>query len=79
MITEGDKRVLGNVFKDPVATQSFLSLLGVLKRSVESELDKVSQVYLMNNDPITRALALQHKGKVELLNELSALIQSVVK
>lgn len=79
LLTEGDKRVLGNVFKDPVATQAFLSLLGVVKKTAQGEFEKVSQAFLMNNDPVTRALALQQKGKVELLNELSTLIQSVVK
>lgn len=79
LLTEGDVRVLGNLFKDPVATQAFLSLINVVKQSAQVELEKVTQVFLMNNDQTTRAMALQQKGKVELLNELSAVINKVVK
>lgn len=79
VLTENDKRVLINVFKDTVATQAFVSLLGKVTENAKHEQDKVTQSFLMNNDPVTRALALQLKGKVELLTELTTLVQSVNK
>lgn len=79
IITEEDRRVLVNLFKDPLATKSFLTFLGVVQQKAKHEMDKTTQVFLMNNDPVTRALALQQKGKVEFLNELTTLIQAVVK
>lgn len=79
VISEDDKRVLVNLFKDPLATQAFVDLLRVVKRDVKAELDKTTQVFLLNNDPVTRALALQQKGKVEFVAELESLIQTVVK
>lgn len=79
IITVEDKRVLVNLFKDPLATKSFINLLGVVKQDTKHEMDKTTQMFLMNNDPVTRALALQQKGKVELLDELITLVQTVVK
>lgn len=79
VLTESDKRVVLNVFKDTVAAKSFLELLGRVSENAKHEQDKVTQSFLMNNDPVTRALALQHKGKVEFLNEFIALVQSVSK
>lgn len=79
IITEEDRRVLVNLFKDPLATKSFIAFLGAVKQNTKHEMDKTTQVFLMNNDPVTRALALQQKGKVEFLDELTTLIQAVVK
>lgn len=78
-MSEEDKRVLVNLFKDPLSTKAFLQLISKVKVTAKSEQDKTTQVFLMNNDPVTRALALQQKGKIELLDELSVLIQTVVK
>lgn len=78
-ITEEDRRVLVNLFKDPLATKSFIAFLGTVKQNAKHEMDKTTQAFLMNNDPVTRALALQQKGKVEFLDELTTLIQAVVK
>lgn len=78
-LTEEDIRSLLNIFKDPVTTKGFLQLLEKVKLQVEADLDKTAKVYLMNDDPTTRALALQLKGRVEILQEFSALIKTVVK
>lgn len=78
-LTEEDIRSLLNIFKDPVTTKGFLQLLEKVKLQVEADLDKTAKVYLMNDDPTTRALALQLKGRVEILQEFSTLIKTVVK
>lgn len=78
-LTEENLRLLLNLFRDPITTNGFLQLLEKVKSQVETDLDKTSKVYLMNDDPTTRALALQLKGRVEFLQEFSALIKTVVK
>lgn len=78
-ITEDDIRLLVNLFKDPLLAKLFIDFIGVVKGKAKHEMEKTSQAFLLNNDPITRALALQQKGKVELLTELTTLIQTVVK
>lgn len=78
-LTAEHKRVMVNLFKDPLATKAFIQFLNEVKGATKSEMDKTTQVYLMNDNPTTRALALQLKGKVEFLDELSTLIQTVVK
>lgn len=67
------------MFKDPTSTKAFLTLLQNVQKDAKHEMDKIAQVFLMNNDASTRALALQQKGKVEFLQEFTTLIQSVVK
>lgn len=78
-LSEENLRVLLNLFRDPITTNGFLQILDKVKLQVESDLDKTSKVYLMNNDQTTRALALQLKGRAEFLQEFSALIKTVVK
>lgn len=78
-LTEENMRLLLNLFRDPIITNGFLQLLEKVKLQVESDLNKTSKIYLMNNDPTTRALALQLKGRVEFLQEFSTLIKTVVK
>lgn len=79
IITKEEQRILVNVFKDPLATKNFIDLLSVVKNNVKADMDRTTQAFLMNDDPTTRALVLQHKGKVELLDELSTLILNVIK
>lgn len=79
VVNEADQRVLVNLFKDPMVTGSFLQFIDNVSLEATREMCKTTDVFLMNNDPTTRALALQQKGKVELLAELSALIKAVVK
>lgn len=78
-LTEENQRMLLHLFRDPITTNGFLQLLEKVKSQVETDLDKTAKVYLMNDDPTTRALALQLKGRVEFLQEFSALIKTVVK
>lgn len=78
-ITEEEQRVLVNLFKDPLATKAFLNFLSEVKQEAKHDAVNISQTFLMNNDPVTRALALQQKGKVDLLEELITLVQTVVK
>lgn len=79
VVNEADKRVLVNLFKDPTATKAFIQFLDNVSLQAMQDMRKTTDVYLMNNDPATRAFALQQKGKVELLGELVTLIQEVVK
>lgn len=75
--SDDDQRVLVNLFRDPQATQEFVRLLHNVKLGLVKEQSNITQTYLMNDNPVTRGLALQCKGKVEFLDELLLVINNV--
>lgn len=78
-LSDEQERVLVGVCNNPVNTELFVRLLGEVKQSVAVEQAKSTQAYLMNNDPTTRALALQLKGQMVMLDELLSAIKNVTK
>lgn len=78
-LSDEQERVLVGVCNNPVNTELFVRLLGEVKQSLVVEQSKSAQAYLVNNDPTTRALALQMKGQITMLDELVSAIKNVTK
>lgn len=78
-LSDEQERVLVGICKDSISTALFVRLLTEVKQSVASEQAKSSQAYLYNNDPATRALALQQKGQMLMIDELISAIKNVTK
>lgn len=77
--TEEDLRLLANLFRDPVATQYFLTLLQNIKQTCVSNQHLAANAYLMTDDPQQRSSAILHRGRAEFIDELSQLINKVNK
>lgn len=78
-LSDEQERVLVGVCNNPTNTEMFVRLLGEVKQSVAVEQAKSAQAYLINNDQTTRALALQLKGQMVMIDELVSAIKNVTK
>ena len=78
-VTDENARVLVNLFSDPIATQGFVRFLTDVSQSLAKEQAMVTDAFLMNDDPVTRAMALKCKGKVEFVAEMLHLVKTVTK
>lgn len=79
VLSDEQERTLVGFFHNPASTELFVRLLDEVKRSLVAEQSKSAQAFLMNSDPITRALALQQKGQITMLDELVSVIKNVTK
>lgn len=74
-LTEADERVLLNCFGDNLNAVGFIQLLEKIQVRLNADFNKAMNAYLMNDDPVTRAVALQDKGKIEFVSELVRLVK----
>ena len=79
VLSDEQERAIVGCFHNPASTELFVRLLDEVKRSLVAEQLKSSQAFLMNNEPVTRALALQQKGQITMLDELVSVIKNVTK
>lgn len=79
VLSDEQERAIVGCFHNPASTELFVRLLDEVKRSLVAEQSKSSQAFLMNNEPVTRALALQQKGQITMLDELVSVIKHVTK
>lgn len=79
VLSDEQERAIAGCFHHPASTELFVRLLDEVKRSLVAEQLKSSQAFLMNNEPVTRALALQQKGQITMLDELVSVIKNVTK
>ncbi len=79
VLSDEQERAIVGCFHNPASTELFVRLLDEVKRSLVAEQSKSSQAFLMNNEPVTRALALQQKGQITMLDELVSVIKNVTK
>lgn len=78
-LTDETLRVLVNLFSDPTATQGFVRLLTEVSQSLTKEQATIMDTYIMNDDPVVRAMALKYKGKIEFVADMLHLIKTVTK
>ena len=78
-LTDENLRVLVNLFNDPTSTQGFVRLLTEVSQSLTKEQATVMDAYIMNDDPVARAMALKCKGKIEFVAEMLHLVKTVTK
>lgn len=78
-LTDENLRVLVNLFNDPTATQGFVRLLTEVSQSLTKEQATIMDAYIMNDDPVARAMALKCKGKAELVADMLQLVKTVTK
>lgn len=74
-LTEADERVLLNCFGDNLNAVGFIQLLEKVQVRLNADFNKAMNAYLINDDPVTRAVALQDKGKIEFVSELVRLVK----
>ena len=79
LLTDENLRVLVNLFNDPIATQGFVRLLTEVSQSLTKEQATIMDAYIMNDDPVARAMALKCKGKIEFVAEMLHLVKTVTK
>ena len=79
LLTDENLRVLVNLFNDPTATQGFVRLLTEVSQSLTKEQATIMEAYIMNDDPVARAMALKCKGKAELVADMLQLVKTVTK
>lgn len=79
VLSDEQERAIVGCFHNPASTELFVRLLDEVKRSLIAEQSKSAQAFLMNNEPVTRALALQQKGQITMLDELVSVIKNVTK
>lgn len=78
-LTDENLRVLVNLFNDPTATQGFVRLLTEVSQSLTKEQATIMDTYIMNDDPVARAMALKCKGKIEFVAEMLHLVKTVTE
>lgn len=78
-LTEADMDVVVKVFNDREHTQAFILLLNRVRTHYQRQQQQITETYLVNNDPVQRAMALQTKGKVSFLTDLSDFLSTVNK
>lgn len=74
-LTEAEERVLLNCFGDSLNAVGFIQLLENVQNKLNAEFEKVTKLYIVNDSPVTRAIALENKGKIELVSELIQLVK----
>lgn len=79
LLTDENLRVLVNLFNDPIATHGFVRLLTEVSQSLTKEQATIMDAYIMNDDPVARAMALKCKGKIEFVAEMLHLVKTVTK
>lgn len=79
LLTDENLRVLVNLFSDPTVTQGFVRLLTEVSQSLTKEQATIMEAYIMNDDPVARAMALKCKGKAEFVAEMLQLVKTVTK
>ena len=79
LLTDENLRVLVNLFSDPTVTQGFVRLLTEVSQSLTKEQAIIMDAYIRNDDPVTRAMVLKCKGKVELVADMLQLVKTVTK
>lgn len=78
-LTGEQERIVVGLCNNPATTEQFVRLLSEVRQSVAVEQAKSAQAFLVNNDPVTRGLALQMKGQMTTLDELITVIRNVTK
>lgn len=79
LVTDENFRVLVNLFSDPITTQGFVQFLTEVSQSLKAEQATIMDAYIMNDDPVARAMALKCKGKIEFVAEMLHLVKTVTK
>lgn len=78
-LSDEQERVLVGFCHNPASTELFVRLLGEAKQKLVAEQNKSAQAFLVNGDPTTRALALQMKGQIMMIDDLVTAITNVTK
>ena len=78
-LSEEEERKFLQLMKDPLAFQNFIRLLGSVKKAYTEEQAKVCELHLMNDEPVTRANALLLKGRIQFVDDMLRLIETVTK
>lgn len=79
LVSNEELNLMATVFKDPLTTSQFVKFLKEVQLSHKRQYDQCVEVFLMNDEPATRAVALQTKGKIQCIDELITLINTVNK
>lgn len=79
LLSEQELDLVTNIFRDPTATSHFVKFLQQVQKEISRQGDQSMELFLMNNDPQTRAMALLAKGKVGMLDDVIQLLNTVNK
>lgn len=78
-LSEADMDVVVKVFDNRENTQAFISLLNRVRTHYQRQQQQIMEQHLLSDDPVQRAMALQTKGTVSFLTDLSDFISTVNK
>lgn len=79
LVSNEELNLMATVFKDPLTTSQFVKFLKEVQLNYKRQYDQCVEVFLMNDEAATRAVALQTKGKMQCIEELITLINTVNK
>lgn len=79
ILTDEEERTLVGLFSDPMRTELFVRILSKVEQGLVEAQNKAAQAYLLEDSPTTRAMALQHKGQITMINDLKSVIKQVTK
>lgn len=79
ILTDDEERTLVGLFSDPTSTELFVRILSKVEQGLVEAQNKSAQAYLFEDSPSARAMALQYKGQITMINELKSVIKQVTK
>lgn len=79
ILTDEEERTLVGLFSDPMRTELFVRILSKVEQGLVEAQNKAAQAYLLEDSPTARAMALQHKGQITMINDLKSVIKQVTK
>ena len=70
-------RTLYKVFSDPTTCAEFVAFLNVARAHIENEQVRSAKAYALTDETTAKAMALQAKGQVQVLDDFIAIVQQV--